>query len=292
MRPSPALAAKPDVGPEEEAQPPRKLPLVRPGPPHPLVKFRSRWEKRAWMGGLLPTRGLTLPDFLGIGAQRAGTTWLWENLRCHPDLFVASPKEIHYWDWRFHQPLHWYSQLFAEAGERCKGEVTPGYLLLSSRRIQLIRKLMPDVRLILLLRNPIERAWSHVRLILRTQELDPTRLSREWYLEQLQGRTRERGNYPAFLRNWEAHFPAEQLFAGFFEDVVERPQSLLTDVFRHLGVSEEVDWSQFPWRESSNAARPLAMPDEYRELLTELYGDDIRQLTERFGERTARWLPD
>jgi hypothetical protein len=244
------------------------------------------------MAGLLPTDRLMLPQFLGIGAQRAGTTWLWENLRCHPELHVASTKEVHYWDWQFHRPLGWYSQLFAEAGERRRGEVTPGYSILSPRRIEIIRKVMPDVRLVLLLRNPIDRAWSHVRLLMKTLALDPATLSRSWYSEQFHGRTHRRGDYLSFLRNWEAHFPREQLLVCFFEEMASDPQQLLRGVFRHIGVSEEVDWSRFPWDVGANAGLPLALPDEYREELAGIYRDEIRQLAERFGERAARWMPD
>ena len=110
--------------------------------------------------GWRPRRVAHLPDFLGIGAQKAGTTWLHENLRCHPELYLPDAKELHYFDWDFHQSLRSYAEHFRDGADRVKGEITPGYSILSSIRIALIKDLMPDLRLLFLVRNPISRAWS------------------------------------------------------------------------------------------------------------------------------------
>ena len=80
----------------------------------------SRLEKPAYARGWLSTRGLTLPDFLGIGAQKAGTTWLHENLRCHPSLYLPDEKELHYFDWHFHRPLRWYAGHFRQGAGRVR----------------------------------------------------------------------------------------------------------------------------------------------------------------------------
>ena len=66
-----------------------------------------------------------LPHFLGIGAQKAGTTWLAENLRCHPEVFLPERKELHWLDHKFERPLSDWAAHFADAGERKRGEITP-----------------------------------------------------------------------------------------------------------------------------------------------------------------------
>ena len=104
---------------------------------------------------------LRLPDFLGIGAQKSGTSWLYENLKLHPEIYVSEQKELHYFDKKLNDSLFSYSGNFKNGLGKVKGEITPAYSILQIEKICLIKKLMPRVKLILLLRNPIERAWSH-----------------------------------------------------------------------------------------------------------------------------------
>jgi hypothetical protein len=79
------------------------------------------------------------------------------------------------------------------------------------------------------------------------------------------------------------------MFVGFYDDLTERPRELLTDVFRHLGVSTDVDWTSFPYRTVIHRGAGASMPKELRRDLTEMYRDDLRRLRERFGDRIARW---
>ncbi len=62
-----------------------------------------------------------LPAFLGIGAQKSGTTWLHARLREHPSIYLPEEKEQHYFDWNFHRPLAEYARVFRPAGERLAG---------------------------------------------------------------------------------------------------------------------------------------------------------------------------
>ena len=137
-------------------------------PREPLVRLRSAIEKPLQRCGLF--RPATLPSFLGIGAQKSGTTWLHARLREHPSLFLPAEKELHYFDWNFHRPLHGYARRFADAGDRLPGEITPGYGMLSPDRISFVARVLPGVRLIYLMRDPVERAWSQV--VMNAIEID------------------------------------------------------------------------------------------------------------------------
>src|ERR671919_2133494 len=103
---------------------------------------------------------LRLPTFLVIGAMKSGTTALINSLGKHPDVF-ALPSEIHFFD-RFHdRGLDWYRERFAKArGQGAVGESTPEYMYLPHARERIVRDL-PGVQLIAILRNPVERAYSH-----------------------------------------------------------------------------------------------------------------------------------
>jgi len=114
----------------------------------------------------MSTRRPPLPTFIIIGAQKSATRWLRQNLGCHPDIFTA-PREVKY----FNHPervaalgTDWYrAQFEGWAGEPVSGEATPGYLMLGHHPHEVatrIKAAVPDVRLIALLRNPMDRAYS------------------------------------------------------------------------------------------------------------------------------------
>ena len=103
---------------------------------------------------------MRLPDFLGLGTQKGGTTYLHGLLGQHPQGQLANPKELQFFSLHWARGVAWYGSHFdAVAPGQCCGEVTPYYLFhpLAPQRIQ---GLMPQVKLIVLLRDPVERALS------------------------------------------------------------------------------------------------------------------------------------
>jgi hypothetical protein len=248
-------------------------------------------EKWAYSRGLPLAAGLCLPEFLCIGAQKAGTTWLYENLRLHPEIYLPDRKEIHYFDRRFHRSLRYYSRFFAPGRGRVKGDITPSYSVLPRRRIQAIFRLLPDLRLIFFLRNPIERAWSHALMEfvkLRGRRYEEVSEA-EWLAHFRSEESRRRGDYATLIEEWLSVFPEEQLFVGLFEDIVQRPEALLRDTFRHLGVGQAVDLSAFPFRTRVHAGAGAPLPPKYRAVLEELYAPDLERLSTRMGERVEGW---
>jgi hypothetical protein len=252
---------------------------------------------------------LSLPHFLGIGAQKAGTTWLAENLRRHPEVFLPEKKELHWLDHKFERPLSDWAAHFADAGERKRGEITPAYGILPHARIRFLRDVAPDVRLLLLLRNPIERAWSQAVMDLAERRGRPAAAvgEAEWLAFLDSDAARSRGDYLGILDRWLAVFPAEQLFVGYFEAIGEDPRGLLAAVFRHIGVSERVDWARFPLaqrispavgegrkghglRLEDPGAERAACPPAVRAWLAERYARDLERLAGRLGAPAARWL--
>ena len=103
-----------------------------------------------------------LPDYLVIGAQKAGTTSLYRYMISHPMIRPASDKQVHYFDFNYDKPFDWYrSQFPAGSGNGLvTGEATPYYIFHpdAARRVRLV---LPDVKIVALLRNPIDRACSH-----------------------------------------------------------------------------------------------------------------------------------
>lgn len=246
-------------------------------------------EKWLYRRGLLPLDRLTLPDVLGIGLARCGTTWLYWNLEAHPEIQKrSSHKELHYFDDHFGRPLGWYSAQFGRAAG-VRVDVTPGYAHLSAERIGFVTDIMPDAKYIMLFRDPFEQAWSET---LR-RRVKARGITYEETDEDLVERTLKYvatvTNYVDALDRWQSFVPPEQLFIGFYEDVASRPKEFLTEVFDYIGIDSSVDWAHFPYAERANANKPIPLPPRYRSLLYEINRERIPALRERFGSRAEGW---
>jgi hypothetical protein len=280
------------------------------------VKFIERGygklDKLAYLRGIRSTVGLNLPDFLVIGPTKTGTTWLYENLRCHPEVYMSEKKEIHYFDHHFHKSLRWYSDNFKKGNNKIKGEITPAYYSLSSTRINFIKTIIPDVRLILMLRNPIDRGWSHAVMNFTSKNKNIEEAAESEVFEEFKKQPFfTAGGYSGILDTWYSYFPRKQLYIGLYEDINSRPQKILGEIFSHIGVSTTVNWSIFPYDkviippvgkkyENHNKSRGVAvkgykntkfsMPDHYRDHLKDIYRKDIESLQKNFGCEIVDWL--
>ena len=251
-----------------------------------------RYAPEKWLCSMAPSlfRGHAWPDFIVIGAQKSGTTWLRRNLRCHPELYLPE-REVRYFNWRFHKSFNYYLSLFKDAPpDSLKGEVTPDYSHMPIKRIRFIRKLMPDVKLILSLRNPVERAWSNtlMRLVvinkMRYEDIDDS-----FFYEYFKTGAWQRGNYRRMLDNWLGEFPREQIFICFYDDLKKDSQGYLLNIFDFLGISTDVDWTSFPYNRVIRKGPSTPMKTEFREFLKEMYYEEIEELYRLFGEKVEAW---
>ena len=180
-------------------------------------------------------------DFLVIGAHKSGTTTLFQYLRHHPRIFLPPEKEI-----AFFSNESWFTQgwdVFAEeffsqaSDDVLLGKVTPQYMA-HSQVPQRIREAMPDVKLIALLRNPVDRAFSHFRMAVRTN-------SENRPFEQVISEAKKEdtltgylslGEYGRILSRYRQYFPMDRLLILFADDLETRPQFVLDSIARYLGV--------------------------------------------------------
>src|SRR5919197_5413106 len=106
---------------------------------------------------------MRLPDFLVIGALKAGTTYLDELLRSHHEVCLpATLKELDYFGRNYERGPEWYERWFADCGSRRAGEVSPEYLGHPQAPAR-IHRLLPDARLVACLRDPVERVYSEYK---------------------------------------------------------------------------------------------------------------------------------
>jgi hypothetical protein len=237
---------------------------------------------------------IVLPDFLGIGAQKSATSWLHKVLQFHPKIFMAEKKEVHFFDLDYINGLEWYSNHFLYGGDKKKGEITPAYAMLSEDAVQYIHKIMPNTRLIYLLRNPIDRAWSHALMeFLIVQKRKYEEIPREEFLNHFQSEgSTNRGDYSKCIENWLKYFSQEQLYLGYFEEVKDNPENLIKEILQHIGVNpEEYKWEYAPIKQKVLEGSKVEMPEEYRKFLKDLYKDRILKLNEKYNNQyTQAWV--
>jgi hypothetical protein len=213
------------------------------------------------------------PAWLGIGAQRSGTTWFTELLCQHPDVGLASngKKEQHALDLIASGRLDetTYLDLF---GSGIEGEFTPVYLRMVASAPVAVRLCRPDAPFIVLLRDPIDRFVSAVRL----------RLSRprsRWPIGAAMMIAQWAGMYADQLDAWAAIAGRERLIVFQYEVVKKDPQAAVDAVWRRLGL-ESVPLSGVEKPSSTTSSSDWEPTDDLRAGLTTLYRPQVERLTD------------
>jgi len=184
-----------------------------------------------------------LPNFLVIGAPRSGTTWIHENLMKHPEVYVPSEKEVHFFDRSYDKGIGHYEAYFTRSNcARAIGETTPAYLhgAYTSRDIpDLIHHHLPDVKLIASLRNPVERAYSRYW----NSKAKYRKNAQFSFEEKLKDRPEfiEEGFYASQLAKYFAHFPHEQILVLLFDDLAVAPVEFMRKIYDFIGVDPKFD---------------------------------------------------
>jgi hypothetical protein len=193
---------------------------------------------------------MTLPSFICIGAQKSGTTWIDSALRLNPAVYLpAQRKEVHFFDRYFDQGVAWYEAFFRDAGGRICGEVTPAYLF-DPAVPQRIRGVCPEAKLVVSLRDPVRRAYSHYRqLVAKAGEhrsfMDVIDAVPEVFA---------RGLYHQQLSRYLEYFPREQMYILIFEDIVAHPQTVYDGLCNFLDIPVTAERERLPSAANESSA--------------------------------------
>ncbi|APX90608.1 hypothetical protein BV394_13515 [Brevirhabdus pacifica] len=277
----------------------------------------------------------------GLGANKAGTSWLFRYLEGHPQCHLRSPKELHFFDaedmgtrafqlrelskqiaaardrleegsgnpdylrrriadltaWRqvMEEPaldLDAYRAFLSQGaapGTRLIGDMTPAYGLLSEARLRMMAAMGPLARFVLLLRDPVERAWSNIRMMAGWQGGDEaardaaaTRLARDW-LEGDRPELDERSDYAGILGRARAAIPEKALFVGFYEELFT--QATVDRICRFLGLDPHPGkFSQRVW-----ASPPVTLPASLRQALQAHLAPQYEYVRSVLGHLPAGW---
>jgi hypothetical protein len=263
----------------------------------------------------------TLPNFLGIGAQKSGTTWLHYMLVQHPDIYLPQKvKELQYFDKRsnFRKGFEWYLKYFKEkSAEKMIGEITPGYLWVDQRLSgrykidefrfetpQRVKNLLGDeVKLIVVLRHPIRRAVSayfhHInRKRIRVDE-SILKVGTGMGIIHM-------GFYSYNLESWLNHFDKKNFHITLYEDLLKDKQGYIKNIFNFLGVEStfmpkrmniryQISSNYFLHEDGSYYLRKdneeiKAIDVNELGFLEEIYSEEIERLNKVFSIDISCWV--
>ncbi len=287
-------------------------------------------------------RSQHVPDFLGIGVVRGGTTWLWRQLAQHPDAWMTPVKELNYftrlhpimvarsadqahraeqqpnlfvqslqrfspgkishylrtyspdsvrWRWRFYRGRpgpRWYRSLFEEAGDRLTGDITPHYSGLDEAAVREVMAFLPEVKIILVLRDPIDRDWSHaVHYLTHNLGYKRDELTTDRILSHVHDpSTRLRGDYLPMLDRWRRHVPAARFRVMFFDDILRQPVEFLAEVHEFLGLAA---FTPPGLSAKVNASGAATIPAEVERHLAALHLPALERMAEEMGGYAVAW---
>jgi len=178
--------------------------------------------------------GVLRPNFLGICAPRTGTNWLRHTLRLRSHVRLVDET---LWFYDLCLPYHQFSRYFLEG--HCNGDLSPMYCLLGQRDIVRLHELVPDCKLVVLLRDPVSRAWSHLKHMERHRESVFAEGEGDFFKAAHCAYAIIHGDYLGTLARWLSIFPRSSLLVRFHEDIRHRPAELLRDVLDHVGAATE-----------------------------------------------------
>ncbi|MCB0619037.1 MAG: sulfotransferase domain-containing protein [Saprospiraceae bacterium] len=245
-----------------------------------------------------------LPDFIIIGVQKSGTSSLYRYLEGHPGLKMSWRKQLHFFDQFYRKGIRWYRACFpliATNRSTKTGEATPYYILHPHAAERMARHL-PDIRLIVMLRNPIDRAYSHFQMkkdqgwetaatFEEAMDLEEDRLRPEldkmlsnphYYSKQYRNFSYlTRGHYAEQLERWFNHFRREQLLIINSDRFFADPMAVLRETYEFLGLADHVPDNLKVY----NQRQYEPMEPALREKLRAYYAPHNEKLYALLGER-------
>jgi hypothetical protein len=267
------------------------------------------------------TTGDASPDFLCVGAQKAGTSWLYRQLATHPDFWMPPVKELHYLDnlsrtRRLFPPrckderdlcflermrnlsarscidLENYGRLFEHKGSLLSGDISPAYSTLSDEIIQRVVNYFPNVKVIFLARDPVERAWSQLSMGVRLGRISPfdatdiDEVIRNLRIPGVSSRS-----YPSkIVARWKRYVHPELFRTYFFDDLERNPNELRRCILHFLGTDPNEPSGRIRADHNRDAGRQkLRLTDKVRSHVAQFFKDELRACAKELGGPAREW---
>lgn len=265
--------------------------------------------------------GNTGPDFLCIGAHKSGTTWLYRQLDAHPDFWMPPVKELHYFDQLSRvqraahprrrderdlqflekleslsaQPgidLENYERLFEPKASLLSGDISPNYSTLSNEIIRQVIEYFPNLKVIFLARDPVERVWSHLSMEVHYRQIEPFDVTN---IEEVNRRLLRRGMLlrscpSAVVARWKRYVHSEQFGVYFFDDLQSNPAELRRSILRFLGANPDEPGRRLSADYNSWARmEKLPLTNAVRSYLAKFFKKELKTCAARLGGPARDW---
>jgi hypothetical protein len=261
------------------------------------------------------------PDFLCIGAHKSGTTWLYQQLDSHPDFWMPPVKELHYFDQlsrvqRSNPPrcrderdlrfceglnnlsaksdvdLENYGRLFELKGSLFSGDISPNYSTLSSKLIRQIVGYFPNLKVIFLARDPVQRFWSHLSMEVHYRQIEPFDVTdiNEIHRNLLRRGMRLRSYPAAVVTRWKRHVHPDRFRVYFFDDLQRNPTELRRSILDFLGADPDKPSGQLKADYNRWAGmEKLPLASQVRLHLARFFKKELKACAARLGGPAKEW---
>lgn len=265
--------------------------------------------------------GDACPDFLCVGAQKAGTSWLYQQLEPHPDFWMPPVKELHYLDRlnrarRLDPPrskdecdscflesmknlsaqsyidLQNYGELFRHKGALLSGDISPAYSTLSDEVIERVVNYFPNMKVIFLARDPVERAWSQLSMGVRLGMINKFDVTdpEEVVYNLLNPGVLIRSHPSKIVARWKRYVRPENFKVYFFDDLKEKPVQLRRSILRFLGGDPDKPSGRLKPRDNNDAGREkLRFTAKVRDRMAQFFEHELKACAVELGGRAKSW---
>jgi hypothetical protein len=260
------------------------------------------------------------PDFFCIGAQKGGTTWLYQQLAAHPDFWMPPLKELHYFDQfgrtqtspprprderdvrflegikslstRLYMDLDDYARLFEPKASLLSGDITPAYSMLNDEIIERVVRYFPDAKVIFLAREPVERAWSSFSMAVRLGLIPPFDVNDvDAVMRNLLHPGVLLRSYPSkIVARWKRYVRPGLFRVFFFDDLEKNPAELRRSIMQFLAA--DPDKASGRLRADHNIDAPqkkLRLTDKVRSSLAQFFHDELKACAAELGGPARGW---
>jgi len=258
------------------------------------------------------------PDFLCVGMAKAGTGWLYSLCRSHPDFWMPPIKELHYLDREAPKVDHItggrnekeadfmaevdetngqprdfdrYASWFRFKDDLLSGDVSPSYAIMKDDVIAQVMARFPSLKTVLLVRDPISRAWSHFTMLVRAGKALRSSLENADDFRELVkvSKVSKKGEPARIYERWRAHVPAEQFGLYFYDDISADPAGVIKNIFAFLGADPEKPTKLDPAVNRKSGKEKIEMSPAVKEILLERYGAELQDCARVLGGPAVEW---
>ncbi len=264
--------------------------------------------------------------FIGIGAHKSGTSWLYERLKEIDEFHLPPIKELHYFDRKYKlknihyfnrlESIHslffslyhcaknysnlnwffkwfyktysdsWYRSLFSS--NKIQGEITPAYSTLNEHEIERLKNIANPEKILLIIRNPVQRVWSHYQYFCQRGKIRHENNIEDIKKFILSDAQTSRSDYLKIIEKYRSFFDDKNIYIMFYDSILEQPKALITDLLKIFDIDKHHHFN-CNYYKINNSSKSIKISKNISKFITKLYEKEISTLAEKIGSYCKIW---